>query len=156
MSDGKRSTKNAMKMAKWEYKLKKRQARKPFTTMKWVVLFSLLNGYAWVWCSYILAFMDKYTIAEQLSQVAITEIIGVVLVYAVKSLVENLSKNNQWPDKPGKTSKKKESEPEGVDAVFVEPEGETVETESGINVEMAEDSSVSALDYIDTDNSTST
>lgn len=141
MGDGKRSTKNAMKMAKWQYKLERRKARKPFTTMKWVVLFSLLNGYAWVWCSYILAFMDKYTIAEQLSQVAITEIIGVVLVYALKSLVENLSKNNQWPDKPWKGKQAQEDE------------AATVETENGIEAEMAEDATVSALDYLNTDTS---
>lgn len=141
MSDGKRSTKTAMRMAKWQYKLERRKARKPFTTMKWVVLFSLLNGYAWVWCSYILAFMDKYTIAEQLSQVAITEIIGVVLVYALKSLVENLSKNNQWPDKPWKGKQAQEDE------------AATAETENGIEAEMAEDASVSALDYINTDTS---
>lgn len=141
MDDGKRSTKTAKKMAKWQYKLERRKARKPFTTMKWVVLFSLLNGYAWVWCSYILAFMDKYTIAEQLSQVAITEIIGVVLVYALKSLVENLSKNNQWPDKPWKGKQAQEDE------------AATVETESGVEVEMAEDASVSALDYINANTS---
>ena len=141
MGDGKRSTKTAKKMAKWQYKLERRKARKPFTTMKWVVLFSLLNGYAWVWCSYILAFMDKYTIAEQLSQVAITEIIGVVLVYALKSLVENLSKNNQWPDKPWKGKQAQEDE------------ATTPETENGIEAEMAEDASVSALDYINTDTS---
>lgn len=141
MGDGKRSTKNAIKMAKWQYRLERRKARKPFTTMKWVVLFSLLNGYAWVWCSYILAFMDKYTIAEQLSQVAITEIIGVVLVYALKSLVENLSKNNQWPDKPWKGEQAPKDE------------AATVETESGVEVEMAEDANVSALDYINTDTS---
>lgn len=141
MGDGKRSTTTAKKMAKWQYKLERRKARKPFTTMKWVVLFSLLNGYAWVWCSYILAFMDKYTIAEQLSQVAITEIIGVVLVYALKSLVENLSKNNQWPDKPWKGKQAQEDE------------AATVETESGVEVEMAEDANVSALDYINADTS---
>lgn len=142
MGDGKRSTKTAMKMAKWQYKLERRKARKPFTTMKWVVLFSLLNGYAWVWCSYILAFMDKYTIAEQLSQVAITEIIGVVLVYALKSLVENLSKNNQWPDRPPKEQQAPS-----------QPETENTETKSGVEVEMAEDANVSALDYLNTDTS---
>lgn len=52
-----------------------------------------------MWCSYILAYLDKMQIAESLSQVAVTEIIGVVLAYAIKSLVENLSKNNNWPDK---------------------------------------------------------
>lgn len=75
--------------------------KKKWTTMKVIVLFCLLNGFAWVWCSYILAWQGREQIAESLSQVALTEIIGVVLVYAVKSVFENLSKNNSWPDKPG-------------------------------------------------------
>lgn len=74
---------------------------KKWTTMKIIVLVCLVNGIAWVWCSYILAWLGKEQIAESLSQVALTEIIGVVLVYAVKSVFENLSKNNSWPDKPG-------------------------------------------------------
>lgn len=56
-------------------------------------------GFAWVWCSYYLAYTDHEQIAESLSQVAVTEIIGVVLAYCIKSAVENLSKNNRWPDK---------------------------------------------------------
>lgn len=67
--------------------------------MKKVVIFCLVNGVAWVWCSYILAFMGYDTIAESLSQVALAEIIGVTLTYAIKSVLENLSKNNNWPDK---------------------------------------------------------
>lgn len=43
--------------------------------------------------------MDHQQIAESLSQVAVTEIIGVVLAYAIKSAVENLRKHNRWPDK---------------------------------------------------------
>nr|WP_325217897.1 hypothetical protein [uncultured Oscillibacter sp.] len=74
-------------------------SQKKATTMKIIVWVCLLNGIAWVWCSYILAWMGKEQIAESLSQVALTEIIGVVLVYAIKSAVENLSKNNSWPDK---------------------------------------------------------
>ncbi len=80
-------------------------------TMKRVIWACLFNGFAWVWCSYILAYMDKVQIAESLSQVAVTEIIGVVLAYAIKSVVENLSKNNRWPDK-GDTP---EAEPEDTD-----------------------------------------
>ena len=68
-------------------------------TMKRVIWVCLFNGFAWVWCSYLLAWLDKTQIAESLSQVAVTEIIGVVLAYAIKSAVENLSKNNLWPDK---------------------------------------------------------
>ena len=78
----------------------KREERKRTETMKKVVWVCLGNGFAWVWCSYILAYLDKMQIAESLSQVAVTEIIGVVLAYAIKSAVENLSKNNNWPDKP--------------------------------------------------------
>ena len=70
-------------------------------TMKQVVWVCLGNGIAWVWCSYILAYLDKVQIAESLSQVAVTEIIAVVLAYAMKSGVENLSKNNRWPDRGG-------------------------------------------------------
>lgn len=73
--------------------------RKRMTMMKVIVWVCLINGLAWVWCSYILAWLGRETIAESLSQVALTEIIGVVLVYGLKSLIENLSKNNSWPDK---------------------------------------------------------
>ena len=73
-------------------------------TMKRVIWVCLINGLAWVWCSYLLAWLDKPQIAESLSQVAVTEIIGVVLAYAIKSTVENLSKNNRWPDKGGPTA----------------------------------------------------
>lgn len=76
-------------------------SKKKATTMKVIVWVCLLNGLAWVWCSYILAWMGREQIAESLSQVALTEIIGVVLVYAIKAAIENLSKNNSWPDKHG-------------------------------------------------------
>ena len=68
-------------------------------TMKRVVWACVGNGFAWVWCSYYLAYTDHEQIAESLSQVAVTEIIGVVLAYCIKSAVENSSKNNRWPDK---------------------------------------------------------
>lgn len=76
-----------------------RGKREQSTTSKRVVWFCLGNGVAWVWCSYILAYLGRTEIAESLSQVALTEIVAVVLTYSVKSLFENLSKNNNWPDK---------------------------------------------------------
>lgn len=72
---------------------------KKHETGKRIVWACLINGFAWVWCSYLLAYLGREQIAETLSQVAITEIIGVVLVYCIKALFENLSKNNVWPDK---------------------------------------------------------
>ena len=79
-----------------------RTKRTKTETMKAVVWFCLCNGCAWVWCSYLLAYLGRAEIAESLSQVALTEIVAVVLAYAIKSVVENLSKNNNWPDKGGK------------------------------------------------------
>ena len=87
-----------------------RNLEKP-ETMKRVVWACVGNGFAWVWCSYILAALDKPQIAEELSKVALVEIIAPVAVYAFKSAVENLSKNNRWPDK-GDTP---EAEPEDTD-----------------------------------------
>lgn len=75
-----------------------REPDKP-ETMKRVIWVCLVMGFAWVWCSYILAYLDHPQIAESLSQVAVTEIIGVVLAYAIKSSIENLSKHNRWPDR---------------------------------------------------------
>ena len=36
-------------------------------TMKRFVWACVINGFAWVWCSYILAALDKVQIAEELS-----------------------------------------------------------------------------------------
>ena len=75
------------------------------TTTKRLVWLCVLNGICWVWCSYALAYLGRSAIAESLSKVAITEIIGVVLVYCMKSLFENISKNNKWPDRPANTDR---------------------------------------------------
>lgn len=82
-----------------------KKSKEMLTMTKKIIWLCLINGILWVWCSYILAALDKVQIAESLSQVAVTEIIGVVLVYALKSLIENLSKNNNWPDKSCKDDK---------------------------------------------------
>lgn len=87
--------------------------RAPTETMKRVVWACVINGFAWVWCSYILAALDKPQIAEELSKVALAEIIAPVVVYAIKSAVENLSKNNHWPDKAATSSDPEEPPGEG-------------------------------------------
>lgn len=87
------------------------KARKQIETMKKVVWLCLGNGFAWIWCSYVLAYMGREQIAETLSSVAVKEIIGVVLVYAAKSVLENLSKNNCWPDKPDASEPAQEDHP---------------------------------------------
>lgn len=87
----------------------RKQSKNPFSSFsKWlkkrtntekIVWSCLLHGFIWVDCSYILAWFGRTDIAEGLSRTAITEIIGVVLIYALKEGIANLSKNNNWPDK---------------------------------------------------------
>ena len=60
--------------------------KKKTETTKKVIWICLGNGFAWVWCSYILAYFDHPQIAESLSQAAVTEIIGVVLAYCSKAV----------------------------------------------------------------------
>jgi len=66
---------------------------------KVIVGWLLINGTIWTYLSYILAYIGKPEIAEALSKTVVIEILGVVLVYSLKAGVENLSKNNNWPDK---------------------------------------------------------
>ena len=65
-----------------------RKRKSKATTTKRIVWVSLANGIGWVWCSYGLAFLGRTEIAESLSRTAVTEIIGVVLLYCLKSLFE--------------------------------------------------------------------
>jgi len=75
------------------------------TTTKRIIAFCLINGVLWVWCSYLLAYLGREEIAESLSQAAVTEIIGVVLVYCCKALFENLAKHNDWLNKSSVVSR---------------------------------------------------
>ena len=60
---------------------------------KIAVMVILINAIAWVWCSYGLAYLERYAIAESLSQTAVNAILGTFIAYAVKSAVENVNKN---------------------------------------------------------------
>lgn len=60
---------------------------------KVIVLVLLINAMAWVWCSYGLAYLGRYEIAESLSQTAITTILGTVITYCTKSAIENVNKH---------------------------------------------------------------
>ncbi len=58
------------------------------TTTKRIVWWCVINGVGWVWASYLLAYLGRVQIAETLSVTAVTEIVAVVLTYALKSLLE--------------------------------------------------------------------
>jgi len=67
-----------------------------------VVVIILYKCCGWIDQSYALAWAGQTEIAETLSKVIAAEIVAVVVVALLKSLTENLSKNNQWPDKKPK------------------------------------------------------
>ncbi len=67
---------------------------------KLLVGFLIVHGVIWIDFSYGLAWMERTQIAESLSKTALIEIIAVALIYCLKSLFENISKHNVWPDKP--------------------------------------------------------
>lgn len=59
--------------------------------MKRLATVIVYNAIAWVWCSYVLAWCGRIETVQILSQTAITTILGVVISYAFKSMVENIS-----------------------------------------------------------------
>lgn len=73
--------------------------RKKTEFSKLIVGWLLLNGTIWTYLSYYLAYLGKEEIAESLSKAVVVEILGVFAAYACKALLENLSKNNVWPDR---------------------------------------------------------
>lgn len=72
---------------------------KQLTFQKLLVVFLVYKGVGWVDQSYELAWAGYVEIASDLSQTALTELLGVTLLYSIKATVEQLSKNNNWPDK---------------------------------------------------------
>ena len=75
------------------------------TYQKILVAFLVYKGVTWVDQSYQLAWAGFTEIASDLSRTALTEILGVAILYSVKAIFENLSKNNSWPDKTSAETK---------------------------------------------------
>lgn len=64
------------------------------TTSKQLVWVYAINSVLWIWCSYLLAFMNKYQIAETLSSTVCTIVIGQLAFYLITSTIENIFKYN--------------------------------------------------------------
>lgn len=88
---------------------KKKSEEKKKTFTKIAVAVILANALAWVWCSYFLAFLGLDEIAESLSETAIKIILGTFITYAVKALVENVSKYGLNLHRPEEGSPEEES-----------------------------------------------
>ena len=83
------TTKELKKIAKEAEQKKK----KLVTYSKFILLFVIINSELQIWASYVLAFLGKEAIAESLSEQVVIVIIGGLIPYFAKSLIENLSKN---------------------------------------------------------------
>lgn len=80
---------------------KKKENKKKKEYAKIIALVILIHAFIWVDLSYILAFLDKIQIAEQLAIVAVTSIIGTFAVYSAKSFLEKNSRNKHKVDVNG-------------------------------------------------------
>lgn len=80
------------------------------TNTEKIVWICLAHGFLWVDCSYLLAWAGRTEIAQDLSKAAVTEIIGVILIYAVKEGLANFSKFNSWPGKSRKEEQPTDSD----------------------------------------------
>jgi hypothetical protein len=81
--------------------------RKKPETMKVVTGACLINAIVWVYLSYFLAFIGRVNIVTEVSTLAVTEIVAVVLTYALKSLGEKHSLNKHGLSVPDDGSGKR-------------------------------------------------
>lgn len=79
-------------------------AKRRRETMKCVVWACVTNAILWVWASYALAFLGRAQVVAEVSTLAVTEIVAVVLTYALKSLGEKHSLNKNGLRIPGEGS----------------------------------------------------
>lgn len=66
------------------------------TTTKQLVWWLVVHSTVWIYATYILAFLGREDIAESLSKVIATEIIGTMMLYIVSKTVENVFKHNEF------------------------------------------------------------
>ena len=84
---------------------KKRMSKKTFTkvAVKWILVFAIID----LQLSYLLAFLGRVEIAEELSSTVATAIIGVMLGYFLKSFFETREEEKnklaqEWRNEPPK------------------------------------------------------
>jgi len=68
-------------------------------TSKILIFILIYIGAIMAGFSYYLAYVQREEIAESLSKAALVELVAPAVIMLIKSLVENLSMNNTWPDK---------------------------------------------------------
>lgn len=80
-------------------------ARGKLTFSHIIVVWLIVNGTCVMWGVLYLAATGADQIAETLGRYVVTELLGTIGFSLAKNTIENLSVNNNWPDrKPSKTS----------------------------------------------------
>lgn len=82
--------------AKGKKKIKGLNQKEMLSYSKRCVTFILILAELQICASYVLAFMGHDQIAEALSSQVVITVVGVMIGYFVKALVENLSKHNNF------------------------------------------------------------
>jgi hypothetical protein len=80
-------------------------------TSKIVIFILIYIGAMMAGFSYYLAYIEREEIAESLSKAALVELVAPAVMFLLKSLIENLSINNKWPDKSCEQKKDNENPP---------------------------------------------
>lgn len=106
--------------------------RKKFTTYtKAILTFVIINSELQIWASYGLAYLGREAIAESLSEQVVIVVIGSLIPYFAKSLIENLSKRTTLF---GKNLPYENSETFNVETIVEDFQREVEEVkEAGIN-----------------------
>ena len=129
----KSTSKELEKLALEEVKAKK----KFITYTKAILTFVIINSELQIWASYILAYLGKEAIAESLSEQVVIIVIGSLIPYFAKSLIENLSKRTTLFGKnlPYENASDIETINEGinVDSIVEEFESDIEEVKSAGN-----------------------
>ena len=102
MPTNKSITKEEKKEQKLQVKAENKEYRKRAfrntlaSTSKQLLWMFSINGVLWIWCSYVLAFMDKVQIAESLSSNVCTVVLGQIGFYLISKTTENIFKYNEF------------------------------------------------------------
>lgn len=80
-------------MKEQKKKKKKTTKQQQLSFTKKIMLFILFNAILQIWATYVLAFLDKTEVVENLSTQTTITIVGVAFAYMAKACVENLSKH---------------------------------------------------------------
>lgn len=112
------------------------KAKKKFITYtKGILTFVIINSELQIWASYILAYLGREAIAESLSEQVVIIVIGSLIPYFAKSLIENLSKRTtlfgkNLPYENASDTKIDESEEIDIDSIIEEFKDDVEEVKS--------------------------